>query len=52
MERRSVVKIWDNTQEVGYVKGLTFYNKNGATKKFQAEWQMRNWLQSMGAMLA
>ena len=46
-----VVKIWDETQVMGTVKGLTFYNKNGATKKFQNEWQMRNWLNSMGATI-
>lgn len=46
-----VVKIWDETQVMGTVKGLTFYNNNGSTKTFQNEWQMRNWLNSYGATI-
>ena len=43
-----VVKMFDETQVMGYVKDLTFYNKNGATKKFQNEWMMKNYLNSYG----
>lgn len=46
-----VVKIWDETQVMGTVKGLTFYNNNGSTKTFKNEWQMRNWLNSYGATI-
>lgn len=52
MERRSVVKVWDNSQEVGYVEGLTWYNKNGAVRQFQTEWQLRNWMASYGVCFA
>lgn len=45
-----VVNIFSGN-EMGYVKGNTFYNKNGATKKFQNEWQMNNWLKSYGATI-
>jgi hypothetical protein len=48
--KRSVVNIWSG-KEMGYVKDLTFYNKNGATKTFQAEWLMVNWLKSYNAKL-
>lgn len=44
---KNVVKMF-NGESMGYVKGNTWYNKNGATKKFQSEWQMRNWLNSYG----
>lgn len=43
---RKVVNVHNHSQEMGYVKDLTFYNKNGATKTFQAEWMMINWLKS------
>ena len=46
-----VVSIWDNEKVLGTVKGNTFYNKNGATKTFQNQWQMTNWLKSYGATL-
>ena len=46
-----VVKMFDNTQEMGYVKGLVWYNKNGAKKQFQSNWQMRNWLNSYGLVV-
>ena len=49
--KRNVVKIWDETQVMGYVKGNTFFNKNGAVKTFQNQWQMTNWLKSYGATL-
>lgn len=49
--KRNVVKVWDNTQVMGYVKGLTFYNKNGATKTFMNEWMMENWLKSYGVTI-
>lgn len=43
---RKVVNVHDKNQVMGYVKDLTFYNCNGATKTFQAEWMMINWLKS------
>jgi hypothetical protein len=46
-----VVKMFDNTQEMGYVKGLVWYNKNGATKKFQSNWQLQNYLTSYGLVV-
>ena len=47
----NVVSLWDENKVLGTVKGLTFYNKNGATKTFQNEWQMKNWLNSFGATI-
>ena len=44
----NVVKMFDQTQVMGTVKGLTFYNKNGATKKFMTKTHMINWLNSYG----
>jgi hypothetical protein len=43
--KRSVVNIWSG-REMGYVKDLTFYNNNGATKTFLSEDLMKNWLKS------
>ena len=48
---KNVVKMFDETQVMGTVKGLTFYNKNGATKTFQTEWMMKNWLNSYGLVI-
>ena len=48
---KNVVKVFDNTQVMGTVKGLTFYNKNGAVKTFQTEWMMKNWLNSYGLVI-
>ena len=48
---RNVVSVWDNNKVLGTVKGLTFYNVNGATKTFQNEWQMKNYLNSFGATI-
>ena len=45
---KNVVKMFDETQVMGYVKDLTFYNKNGATKTFMNEWMMKNYLNSYG----
>lgn len=45
---RNVVKMFDETQVMGTVKGLTFYNKNGAVKTFMNEWMMINYLNSYG----
>ena len=42
--KRTVVKAWDNSQVMGYVKGNTWYNKNGATRKFLNESLMINFL--------
>ena len=42
--KRTVVKVWDNSQVMGYVKGLVWYNKNGATRKFLNESLMINFL--------
>lgn len=46
-----VVSLWNNEKVLGNVKGLTFYNVNGATKTFQNEWQMKNYLNSFGATI-
>ena len=46
-----VVSLWNNEKVLGTVKGLTFYNVNGATKKFQNEWMLNNWLKSYGATI-
>jgi hypothetical protein len=43
---RKVVNVHNHSQEMGYVKGNTFYNKNGATKTFPSEGHMINWLKS------
>lgn len=48
--KRTVVNIFSG-KEMGYVKGLTFYNRNGATKTFRAEWLMINWLKSYSATI-
>ena len=48
---KNVVSLWDENKVLGTVKGNTFYNKNGATKTFQNEWQMKNWLNSYGATI-
>ena len=42
-----VVNIFSG-KELGTVKGLTFYNNNGATKTFMNEWMMKNYLNSYG----
>lgn len=47
---RKVVNIFSG-KEMGYVKGNTFYNNNGATKTFQNEWLMKNWLNSYRATI-
>lgn len=49
--KRSVVKVFDNSQVMGYVKGLKWFNKNGATKEFQTEWQMKNYFNSYGLVI-
>ena len=48
---KKVVKMFDETQVMGYVKGNTWYNKNGATKTFQTEWMMKNYLTSYGLLI-
>ena len=45
---KKVVKVFDETQVMGYVKGNTWYNKNGATRTFMNEWMMINYLKSYG----
>ena len=47
---RKVVNVFTG-KEMGYVKDLTFYNNNGATKTFRAEWLMVNWLKSYRAVI-
>ena len=42
--KRTVVKVWDNSQVMGYVKGNTWYNKNGATTKFMSQAQLDRFL--------
>lgn len=41
--KRTVAKVFDNSQVMGYVVGLKWFNKNGAVKKFMSESQMKNW---------
>lgn len=48
---RNVVKIWDNTQVIGKVNGLTFYNNNGAVRKFMTQSQLDNFLNSYSAII-
>ena len=40
-----VVKMFDETQVMGTVKGLTWYNKNGATRKFMSQTQLDRFLE-------
>lgn len=49
--KRSVVKVFDNSQAMGYVVGLKWFNKNGATKTFMTEWQMKNFFNSYGLVI-
>lgn len=46
-----VVSAWDNNKVLGTVEGLTLKLNNGAVRKFQNNWQMRNWLNSYGATI-
>lgn len=48
---KNVVKVFDKSQVMGTIKGLVWYNKNGATKKFANETQMKNWLSSYGLVI-
>ena len=50
MINMKVVNIFSG-KELGTVKGLTFYNNNGATKTFMNEWMLNNWLKSYGATI-
>lgn len=49
--KRSVVKMFDNSQVMGYVVGLKWFNKNGAVKKFMSEQQMKNWFSINGLII-
>ena len=42
--KRTVVKVWDANCVMGYVKGNTWYNKNGATRKFMSQAQLDRFL--------
>lgn len=44
--KRTVVKVLDTNCVMGYVKGLVWYNKNGATRKFLSESLLINFLTS------
>lgn len=44
--KRAVVNVHNHSQVMGYVKGNTWYNKNGAVKTFPSEGHMINWLKS------
>ena len=44
--KRTVVKVWDNSQVMGYVVGLKWFNKNGATTKFMSQTQLDRFLTS------
>ena len=48
---KKVVKMFDETQVMGYVEGLTWKNKNGATKTFMTQSQLENYLTSFGAII-
>ena len=48
---RNVVSVWDNNKVLGTVKGLTWINKNGATKTFMTQSQLNNFLNSYGAII-
>lgn len=48
---RNVVSVWDNNKVLGTVKGLTWYNKNGATQKFMTQSQLDNFLKSYSAII-
>ena len=48
---RNVVSVWDNNKVLGTVKGLTWINKNGATKTFMTQRQLENYLTSFGAII-
>ena len=48
---RNVVSLWDENKVLGTVKGLTWINKNGATKTFMSQTQLDNFLTSFGAII-
>lgn len=48
---RNVVSVWDNNKVLGTVKGLTWYNKNGATRTFMTQSQLDNFLTSYRAII-
>ena len=48
---KNVVSLWDENKVLGTVKGLTWINKNGATKTFMSQTQLDNFLTSFGAII-
>lgn len=42
--KRTVVKAWDNSQVMGYLIGLKWFNKNGATRQFLNQTNLNNFL--------
>lgn len=48
---RNVVSLWDENKVLGTVNGLTFYNNNGAIRKFMTQSQLDNFLTSYGAII-
>ena len=42
--KRTVVKVWDVNCVMGYVVGLKWFNKNGATRTFMTQTQLDRFL--------
>ena len=49
--KRTVVKEWDNSQVMGYVVGLKWFNKNGATRVFLSQFNLNNFLKENGLVI-
>lgn len=42
--KRTVVSVWDNNKVMGYLVGLKWFNKNGATRTFLNQTNLDNFL--------
>ena len=49
--KRTVVKAWDNSQVMGYLVGLKWFNKNGATRQFMCQLNLDNFLEKNGLVV-
>ena len=49
--KRTVVKEWDNSQVMGYVVGLKWFNKNRATRQFMNQMNLNNFLKENGLVI-
>ena len=49
--KRTVVKAWDNSQVMGYLIGLKWFNKNGATRQFMCQMNVDNFLKENGLVI-